>query len=157
MAVDQHADEIDRDRIEANKAIGRRVLLEIWSQGNLALVDELYADDYVDHVSKGPEPAEVHGPSGLKEAVALFRSAFPDLQYQVDDELAEGDLVMTRFTARGTHLGPFLGAEPTGRAIGYTGIDVNRIVDGRITESWVQYDALGLLQQVGLVPPLPEG
>jgi steroid delta-isomerase-like uncharacterized protein len=147
----------DRDRLEANKVIGRRVLLEIWSEGAMEVVDELYAPDYIDHVAQGPEPQEVRGPSGLKEAVELFRTGFPDLRYTIDDELAEGDLVMTRFSATGTHLGPFLGAEPSGKPIGYTGIDVNRVVDGRITESWVQYDALGLLQQLGLAPLLPDG
>ncbi|HEX6310564.1 MAG TPA: ester cyclase [Acidimicrobiia bacterium] len=145
----------DRATLEANREIGRRVLLEIWSEGRLDVADELYAPGYVDHVNRGPEPAEVHGAAGLKEAVTLFRTAFPDLRYTVDDDMAERDLVMTRFSARGTHRGPFLGAAPTGKAVAYTGIDVNRIVAGRIVESWVHYDALGLLQQVGLVPPTP--
>lgn len=145
----------DATTVARNREIGRRVLLEIWSEGRLDLVDELYAPDYIDHVNRGPEPAEVHGPGGLKDAVTLFRAAFPDLRYTIDDEMAERDLVMTRFSARGTHLGPFLGAEPTGKAIAYTGMDVNRIVDRRIVESWVQYDALGLLQQLGLVPVVP--
>jgi predicted ester cyclase len=146
---------VDTTRLEANKRIGRRVLLEIWSRGAMDVVDELYAPDYLDHVSQGPEPQEVRGPSGLKAAVSLFRTAFPDLQYTVDGELAEGELVMTRFSATGTHLGRFLGAQPTGRTVAYTGIDLNRVVDGRIVESWVQYDALGLLQQVGLMPATP--
>lgn len=145
----------DGATLEANRLIGRRVLLEIWSEGRLDLADELYAPDYVDHVNRGPEPEEVHGPAGLKDAVTIFRTAFPDLRYAVEDDLAERDLVMTRFSARGTHLGPFLGAEPTGSVISYTGMDVNRIIDGRIVESWVQYDALGLLQQVGLLPVVP--
>jgi predicted ester cyclase len=144
----------DRATLEANRLIGHRVLLEIWSQGRLELADDLYAPDYVDHVARGPEPEEVQGPGGLKAAVTLFRSAFPDLQYSIDDDMAEGDLVMTRFSARGTHLGPFLGAAPTGKEISYTGIDVNRVAGGRIVESWVQYDALGLLQQLGLAPAI---
>jgi predicted ester cyclase len=144
----------DRATLEANRLIGHRVLLEIWSQGRLELADDLYAPDYVDHVARGPEPAEVQGPGGLKAAVTLFRTAFPDLQYSIDDDMAEGDLVMTRFSARGTHLGPFLGAAPTGKEISYTGIDVNRVAGGRIVESWVQYDALGLLQQLGLAPAI---
>jgi predicted ester cyclase len=147
---------VETGDVEANKAIGRRVLLEIWSEGAMDVVDELYADDYIDHVSQGPEPQQVRGPSGLKAAVDLFRTAFPDLQYAIDDQIAEGDLVVTRFSARGTHEGPFLGADPTGRAIAYTGIDINRVVDGFIVESWVQYDALGLLQQVGLAPALSD-
>jgi predicted ester cyclase len=93
-------------------------------------------------------------PEGIKQAVMLFRSAFPDLQYAVHEEIAERDLVMTRFSARGTQDGPFLGAAPTGREVNYTGMHLNRIANGRIVESWVNYDALALLQQVGLVPPV---
>lgn len=155
MSSPNPSDDGHRARSDEHKLIGRRVLLEIWSRGDLDLVDELYADDYVDHVSRGPEPAEVKGPAGLKEAVTMFRTAFPDLQYAIEDEIAERDLVVTRFSASGTHLGPFLGAPATGRKVTYTGIDINRIVDGRIVESWVQYDALGLLQQLDLVPATP--
>lgn len=144
----------DEATLAANRAIGRRVLLELWGQGKLELADELYAPDYVDHVSRGPEPGRVSGPEGIKQAVMLFRRAFPDLQYTVEEEMAERDLVMTRFSARGTNKGPFLGAPPTGRIVTYTGFDLNRIADGKIVESWVNYDALGLLQQLGLVAPV---
>lgn len=141
-------------QLAANKEIGRRVLEEIWGQGRVELIDELYAPDYVDHVAAGPEPAEVRGPQALVEAVRQFRTGFPDLTYGVDLVLAEDDLVFARFHATGHHLGPFLGLEPTGREIGYTGMDLNRVRDGRIVESWVQYDALGLMQQLGLAPTL---
>lgn len=134
-----------------NKDIGRRILLEIWSQGRLELVDQLYSDDYVDHVNRGPEPETVRGTEGMKAAVTMFRKAFPDLQYTVEETMAERDLVMTRFSANGTHQGEFMGAPPSGKRVTYTGIDINRIVDGRIVESWVQYDALGLLEQLRLV------
>lgn len=137
---------------EANKRIGRRVLEELWGAGRLALADEVYAPDYVDHVGRGPEPGLVHGPEGIKQAVTMFRSAFPDLAYVVEEMIAERDLVMARFSARGTHRGPFLGAAPTGRVVTYAGVDINRIRDGRIVESWVHYDALALLEQVGIVP-----
>jgi predicted ester cyclase len=141
-------------RLAENRAIGRRVLIELWGQGKLELADELYAPDYIDHVGRGPEPARVEGPQGIKRAVTMFRIAFPDLSYSVEAELAEGDLVMTRFFAQGTHHGPFLGAAPTGRKVSYGGMDLNRIKGGKIVESWVNYDALGLLQQVGLLPPV---
>lgn len=140
--------------IERNKEIGRRVLVEVWGEGRLDVVDELYAPDYVDNVARGPEPATVRGPAGLKAAVGLFRDAFPDLRYEADEQVAEGDVVVTRFSAGGTHMKPFLGAPPSRRRIAYGGIDVNRVRDGRIVESWVQYDALGLLQQLGIVPPI---
>ena len=79
----------------------------------------------------------------------MFRPAFPDLTYTVEDEMAARDLVLTRFTARGTNLGPFLGHPPTGRVVTYSGFDMNRIEGGKIVESWVSYDALGLLQRPG--------
>ena len=140
--------------LEENRRIGRTVLLELWGAGRLELADLLYAPDYVDHVGRGPEASRVFGPEGIKKAVMLFRAAFPDLTYRVEEEMAERDLVWTRFSARGTHLGPFLGAAPTGKIVAYTGMDLNRIADGRIVESWVNYDALAILDQVGLVPPV---
>jgi predicted ester cyclase len=131
--------------LAANRAIGRRVLLAIWPTSFMRPTMSI-------HVSRGPEPAQVRGPDGIKQAVLLFRRAIPDLQYTVEEEMAERDLVMTRFSARGTNRGSFLGAPPTGRVVSYTGFDLNRIANGKIVESWVNYDALSLLQQVGLVP-----
>ena len=144
----------DEAILAANKLIGRRVFVELWGEGKLELADELYVPDYVDHVGRGPEASRVIGPEGIKQAVTLFRNAFPDLHYSVEAQLAEGELVLSRFSASGTQTGEFLGKAPTGRQVSYTGMDLNRIVDGRIVESWVSYDALGLLQQLGLVPPL---
>lgn len=135
-----------------NKLIGRRVLVEMWGEGKLAVADELYASDYVDHVGRGPEASRVVGPAGIKQAVTLFRTAFPDLRYTVEAQVAEGQLVLSRFSASGTQKGRFLGASPSGKSVTYTGMDLNRIVGGRIVESWVNYDALALLQQLGLVP-----
>jgi predicted ester cyclase len=84
----------------------------------------------------------------------MFRTAFPDLTYTVEAQVAEGELVLSHFSASGTQTGPFLGAPPSGKIVSYTGMDLNRIVRGRIVESWVNYDALALLQQLGLVPPV---
>jgi len=137
--------------VEANKKIGRLVLEQMWGAGRLELADELYASDYIDHVGRGPEPAEVKGVEGIKQAVSSFRQAFPDLTYVVEGQVAEGDVVVSRFSARGTHRGTFLGVAPTGRVVTYSGIDINRVRDGRIVESWVNYDALALLQQLGIV------
>lgn len=144
----------DEATLAANKLIGRRVLLEMWGAGDLGVADELFAPEYVDHVGLGPEPSRVVGAEGIKQSVRLFRVAFPDLQYVVEEEMAERDLVWTRFSASGTHLGSFFGAAPTGRTVTYTGMDLNRIANGQIVESWVNYDALALLQQVGVVPPI---
>jgi predicted ester cyclase len=142
----------DEATLAANRLIGRRVLLELWGGGELEVADELYAPDYVDHVGRGPEASRVVGPVGIKQAVTLFRRAFPDLTYAVEEEVAGRDLVWTRFSAKGTFKGPFLGAASTGSAVRYTGMDLNRIAGGKIVESWVNYDALALLQQVGLLP-----
>jgi len=141
--------------LEANKQIGRLVIEQMWGEGRLELADQLYADDYVDHVGHGPEPVEVKGVAGIKQAVSTFRQAFPDLTYTVEDQIAEGEMIVTRFSARGTHRGTFLGFAPTGRAVSYSGIDINRVRDDRIVESWVNYDALALLQQLGLVNAVP--
>jgi len=138
----------------AAREIGRQVLEEMWGKGRLELADRFYAADYVDHASRGPEPGTVVGPAGIKRAVTMFRSAFPDLSYSVEETMAERDLVMTRFSATGTHRGEFLGVAPSGKRISYTGTDINRIRNGLIVESWVHYDALGLLEQLGLVPPI---
>ena len=132
-------------------SIGRRILGEVWGEGKLDVVDELLAPNYVDHTPRGPEPSSVQGAEGLKQAVTLFRDAFPDLTYRVDLQVVQDNLVATRFTATGTHTGMFQGIPPTGRRVTYTGIDMSRVVDGRIVEAWVNYDALGLLQQIGAV------
>jgi predicted ester cyclase len=145
---------IDEATLAVNRLIGRRVLLELWGGGKLEVADELYAPDYVDHVGRGPEASRVIGPEGIKQAVTLFRRAFPDLSYAVEEEMAERDLVWTRASAKGTFKGPFLGAAPTDNSVRYTGMDLNRIAGGKIVESWVNYDALALLQQVGLVPAI---
>lgn len=142
----------DEATLAANRLIGRRVLVEMWGEGKLELADALYAPDYVDHVGRGPEASRVVGPAGIKQAVTLFRTAFPDLHYTVEAQVAEGELVLSRFSASGTQTGPFLGAPPSGKSVTYTGMDLNRIVGGKIVESWVNYDALALLQQLGLVP-----
>ncbi|MGD9893119.1 MAG: ester cyclase [Dehalococcoidia bacterium] len=142
--------------VEANVAATRRLFEDVWSQGNLDAVDEIFAADYLDHVVQGPEPRVVQGPEAFKQVVATFRTAFPDLHYTIDDLIATGDKVVTRFAARGTHRGAFMGLAPTGKSIAYTGIDIGRFENGRLAEAWASYDALGLLQQLGLAnPPTP--
>jgi predicted ester cyclase len=133
-------------------------LEEVWGQGKLEVADEILSPDYVDHVVKGPEAQTVRGPDALKQAAAMFRAAFPDLTYSVEDVVAEGDKVVARFSATGTHLGEFMGVAPTGRKITYTGFDMSRISGGQIVEAWASYDALALMQQIGAIsmPEQPE-
>ena len=135
---------------EENKAVLRRLYEEVWSQGNLATVDELLAVDYVLH-----DPAHlVRGPEGFKAYVSAFRAAFPDLHATIEDQIAEEGKVAMRFTVRATHRGEFQGLPPTNRQVILTGIDIQRIADGKIVENWVNLDALGMLQQLGVLPSM---
>ncbi len=136
---------------EDNKAISRRAFEEAFSAGNLDVLDELFAADFVGHDPALPE--DLHGPGGMRQVVGMYRDAFPDLRITVDDQLAEGDEVATRFTGRGTHQGELMGVPPSGNQVTLTGIVIDRFSGGQIMESWVNYDALGMLQQIGAVPP----
>jgi len=131
---------------EANKAQVRRVIEEVYNRGDLAAVDTLTASDLVIHAAS----REIRGPDGAKQYVAALRAAFPDIRFVIDDQIAEGDMVVTRWTARGTHAGPFESVPATGRKIRLTGTDVDRIVDGRIAECWAEADELGLMRQLGV-------
>jgi steroid delta-isomerase-like uncharacterized protein len=121
---------------------------EVFSQGDLDLVDELIAPDYVGHPS-GPEE-ELRGPQGVKEYIARLREGVSDLTLTIEDQVADGDTVATRWTARGTLDGELLGAGPTGRTATVTGITIQRLEGGRIVEGWTSWDMLGMLQQFGI-------
>jgi steroid delta-isomerase-like uncharacterized protein len=135
---------------EANKALVRREMEEVFDRGNLDAADELYAPDYVIHDPTSPE--DIRGVEGARQFAATYRQAFPDFQATVEDQVAEGDKVATRFTARGTHHGELEGIAPTGNRVEVTGINISRIAGGKIAEEWTNYDALGLMQQIGAVP-----
>jgi predicted ester cyclase len=139
---------------EANKAISRRFLKEIFSQGNLAVADEIIAPDHVDS-GPGTLPGLPPGPEGSKQLVTVYRNAFPDVQFTLDEQIAEGDKVVTRFTAHGTHKGELAGIPPTGKSSTVTGMSVDRIVNGKIVESWGIFDQFGMMQQLGVIP-VPE-
>ncbi len=112
--------------------------------------DELIAPTAIGHDPALPEPTR--GPEGIKQAAAGYRAGFPDLRIAIDDQCAEGDLVCTRWTAIGTNSGDFWGMPATGKQVTVTGITIDRIGSGRVIESWTNWDALGLLQQLGVVP-----
>jgi len=133
---------------EENKRIARKVFEDILTEGNLALADELVASDYVGHTPL----LELHGPEGAKEFDAMLHQAFPDLEITVEDQIAEGDRVATRWTARGTHEGEFQDIPPTGRRVEFSGIAIFRIADGKFVEGWNIPDLLSLLRQLGAVP-----
>ena len=128
----------------------RRIFYEAFNQGNLEIVDDLLAPNHYAHVSVGGAP---NGPQGLKLMIAIFRTAFPDLLCTVEDEIEGSDKFAVRWSMHGTHLGMFLGNSPTGRKINVPGIIFGRIKNGRIIEDWTLTDQLGILEQLGIVPP----
>lgn len=126
------------------------MLDELFNKGNLHLADEIMAPDFVEHDPNMPE--DLHGPEAFEGYVSAYRSAFPDLHIAVEDQVAEGDKVATRWTGTGTHDGELTGISPTGRRIDVAGIDISRISGGKIAESWSNYDVMGMMQQIGVVP-----
>lgn len=133
---------------EENKMIARRHVEEVLSQGNLGLIDEIFASDFVGHAAS----EEKLGPEAMKQFVAGLRRAFPDLRITVEDQIAEGDKVSMRWTALGTHKGEFQGMPPTGKQMTMTAMTLARIANGKIVESWTEKDSLGMLQQIGAIP-----
>lgn len=134
--------------VDENKALSNRVWEEIWHQGNLSRIDELFAPDAVSH-----DPGmDVQGTEAIKQFVASMRAAFPDLHYTVEDQIADGDKVVVRYIGRGTHQGALLGIPPTEKQISYTGIAIQRFADGKIAEQWAEADGLGLMRQLGAIP-----
>jgi steroid delta-isomerase-like uncharacterized protein len=122
---------------EKNKALVRTFFEEAWGKGNVAAVDEFMADEYVEH----PRPSTLPpGTEGLKQLIAAYRTAFPDLKMTLDDIFAEGEMVAFRWSVSGTHLGDWLGVPPTGNHVRATGITVFRIAGGKVVESWTSID-----------------
>ena len=134
---------------EENKTLSRRVLEEVFSAGNLDVVDEIYSEEHVHHDPAMPE--EGHGREHFKEFASMYRSAFPDVHVEIEDMIAEGDRVATRWVASGTHEGDLMGISPTGRRVRVAGTTIDRIADGQIVETWDNYDALGMMQQLGAI------
>jgi steroid delta-isomerase-like uncharacterized protein len=133
---------------EQNKAIVRRYLEETINQGNAAALDEFTAPDYRGNMSGVPPfDQAMH-----RQMLTAFRAAFPDLHVTIDELIAEGDKVVSRSTYNGTHRGEFQGIPPTGKTFTIGGMNVSRIVDGKIVEDWTVLDMLGMLQQLGVVP-----
>ena len=133
---------------EQNKAFVRRLIEEVIGRGNFALVEELVAADYVGHSSS----PEINTREGHKQFLVALRQAFPDLQIKIEDQIAERDKVVTRWTVRGTHQGEFAGIPPTGKQVVMTGIDIDRIANGKLVECWTKSDDLSMLQQINAIP-----
>jgi steroid delta-isomerase-like uncharacterized protein len=137
---------------ESNKTVVRRLFEEVWNQGNLPVTDELFAPNYAHHDSSTPDVGR--GPESEKKRATLYRTAFPDLRLTIEDIIAEGETVMARWSCQGTHKGDLSGIAPTGKRITISGISTARIANGKMAEGWVNWDALGLMQQLGVVPEL---
>lgn len=133
---------------EQNKAAAR-VVFEVWSSGDLERLDELVASQVVHHDPYDPHAAE--GLAGMKRTIELNRAAFPDMQLVVDDQIAEGDKVVTRWRGEMTHLGTLGSVPATGRRVTITGITIDRFEGGKIFEAWRSVDVLGLWLAIGLL------
>ena len=134
---------------EDNKALIRRFVDEVQSGGNIDLVDEICSPEFVNHSAPPGIPADREG---IKIITAMFRRAFPDSYFTVEDMVAEGDKVATRKTFHGTHGGEFMGIPPSGRSVSMGLIDIVRISDGRVVEHWSMGDTLGMMQQQVVIP-----
>lgn len=134
---------------ETRKRTVSRWVLQMWGGGNLGLVDQLASSEYV---YRAPGMEEVRGASALKELVTSYRTAFPDLSNTIEDQVAEGDKVVTRGTTRGTHKAPLGNIPASGKRVAILWVLISRFDGERITEEWEFYDALGLMQQIGAIP-----
>ncbi len=115
----------------------------------MALTGELVAPNYVNH---SLPPGVPPGVEGLTLLFAMFRAGFPDIQFPIEDLIAEGDKVVARYTVRGTHRGDFQGIPPTGKEVAFSSIEIDRMVDGKVQEHWFEMDLLGLMGQLGAIP-----
>ena len=137
---------------ESNKNAVRRLFEEVWNKGNLKVADELFAANYTHHDPSTPEIGR--GPESEKKRATLYRTAFQDFRLAIEDIIDEGETVMARWSCRGVHKGELNGIAPTGKQFAITGISIARFAGGKMVEGWVNWDALGLMQQLGVVPEL---
>jgi predicted ester cyclase len=135
-----------------NENVFRRLIEEGFSKGNLAVLDELFAPDFVEH-QDGFTPPNIEG---VKAAIVSLRTPFPALRLTVEEIIASGDRTWARLTARGRHLAPFMGRPPTGKSFAITVIDICRFENGRIAEHWGVADRFSLMGQLGLLPQTPQ-
>lgn len=135
--------------LEENKAVVLRMTEELYNKGNIESADQFFAGAYIHHDPASPHVTDL---AGLKETLRAFRAACPDLHITSDELLADGDKVTKRWTLHGTHTADLGGLPPTGRRITLSGLELFRLANGKIVESWVAYDNLSLLQQLGAIP-----
>jgi steroid delta-isomerase-like uncharacterized protein len=137
---------------EKQKAITRRIFEEVW-EGDLDVVDEVLGANYVAHgLAAGLPP----GRDSFKHFVSVYRTAFPDVHFTIEDQIAEENKVVTRWTARGTHKGDLMGIPASGKRVVVTGSSTNRFAGDKSVESWNNWDGLGMMQQIGVIPAMGE-
>jgi steroid delta-isomerase-like uncharacterized protein len=130
---------------EENKSVYQRYIQTVFNEGRLDQLNELLTPNYV---YRDAPPGTPPGPEAIRQVVSMFRAAFPDLQITIEDQIAEGDKVCSRAITRGTHRGTIFGIPPTGKTVLMRGMTIVRIVEGRIAESWVSNDVMGLMNQL---------
>ena len=134
---------------EQDVATARRIFEEVWGQGNLDLIDEVCTEDFINH---DPMTGDTDREAG-KQVIAGYRQAFPDLHFEIDEIFEAGDKVVARWHAEGTFENEFMGLQPTGqRGEPIGGINIDRFEDGRIAESWGQWDTLRFMRNTGAIP-----
>lgn len=148
--TDQPTDNASSATLEKNKALVRRMHVEPLEQRRSSVFDELVTDDYVDADAESADE-RVPGPEGIKRVNERFLHAFSEIHVTIEDQVAEGNKVVTRWSTEATHSGQFMGIPPTGKRVRTTGIGVHLIRDGRIAAEWGASDELGLLSQLGAV------
>lgn len=131
------------------KQISRRVIEEVWNKKNLNAADELIATNFVSHDAQSPMP--VRGVEGYKQLVKHYLEAFPDCHFTIEDQIAEGQMEMTRWSVTSTHKGNLGNIPATGRQMTITGITFSRMENGKLAEMWTNWDTLGMLQQLGVL------
>ena len=136
--------------VDEIREVGRRFVEEVINKQNLAAADELVAENFVE---LDPLPGQAQGREGLKQILAMFFAAFPDLHWTVEEDAAEGEKMWSRFTWRGTHRGDFLGVPATGNQVEVNGVVIDRIVEGKMVDSRILMNELSLMQQLGVIPP----
>jgi steroid delta-isomerase-like uncharacterized protein len=131
-----------------NRVKSRSIFEEVWNQQKMEKIDELVSADYVHHDVQSPDQK---GIEAYKQFVHLYLTAFPDIHFNIEDEISDADTVVIRWTVTGTHNGDLPGLPRTGRPISLTGITIARLSDGKFVESWNNWDALGMMQQLGAI------
>ena len=135
---------------KANSVMVRRYLEEVIHQGNVAAIDESMATNH--RLSWPGSPAPMCGPEGFKHLLIIYASAFPDLEWTTEEVTAQGETVVARLRARGTHQREVMGMLPTGKQVSWTEIHIFRVAGGKLVEHWTNLDQVGLLQQLGVLP-----